>query len=67
MKQPQIHIELRTTWVMLLMSFFAWIKSKRLLKLLDNAIFARMYVNGELSEELRLPMKQILKNHERKT
>lgn len=53
MEQPQINIEFRTTWIMPLFNLFCWIESKRLLKLLDNAIFARIYVNGKLSKELR--------------
>ena len=52
-QQARINIELRTTWIMLVFKLFAWMRSPRLLKLLDNAIFARMYVDGKLKNELR--------------
>ena len=52
-QQAQINIELRTTWIMLAFRFFAWLESPRLLTLLDNCIFARMYVDGKASGEMR--------------
>lgn len=53
MAKAKISIELRTTWVVLAFRFFAWLESPRLLMLLDNCIFARMYVNGKFKKELR--------------
>lgn len=53
MAQSQISFEFRTTWIMLFFNLFCWMESIWLMKLLDNAIFARIYVNGKLSKELR--------------
>ena len=50
-------IELRTTWVLLVLGFC---KNKLLLKMLDNAILVRYYKNGELTHEYRLDAKKYL-------
>lgn len=56
-QQTHINIEFRTTWIMLVFKVFVWMRSPRLLKLLDNAIFARMYVDGKFKDELRFEIK----------
>lgn len=58
---PQINIQLRTTWIMLAFRFFSWLESSRLLRVLDNCIFARIYVDGEFKNELRFNISD--KNH----
>ncbi len=65
MAQSEITFEFRTTWVILAVRLFAWMESKTLLKLLDNAIYARLYCNGKLKNELRLPMNQMIEDYER--
>ena len=50
---PKIHIEIRTTWVFLAMRLFTWLKIIRLLRMLDNAIIARVYCDGKISSEMR--------------
>ena len=67
MAQAEITFEFRTTWIMLPFKLFAWLQSKPLLRLLDNAIFARIYVNGELKQEIRLPINKMLKDYECQT
>lgn len=67
MAQVEINIEFRTTWIMLVFRLFCWMENIWLLKMLNNAIIARIYVNGKLSQELRLEINHILKNYERKT
>lgn len=52
-QKAQINIELRTTWIMLAFKLFVWLESPQLLRLLDNCIFARMYIDGEFKNELR--------------
>ncbi|KKN24455.1 hypothetical protein LCGC14_0894800 [marine sediment metagenome] len=57
MAQSEVNIEMRTTWILLIIKLCNLLKSKRLFKMLNNAIFARIYVNGKLSRELRLHIK----------
>ena len=59
MPQSEINIEMRTTWVMLVMKLCNWLKSKWLLKLLDGAILFRTYRNGKLLSEYRLDIKDL--------
>ena len=60
MAQSEISIQLTTvTWVWLAIQLFCWLKSKRLLKMLNNAIYARTYINGKLSHEYRLDFNKL--------
>jgi len=52
-QQEQVFIEFRTTWVLLAFKLFCWLRVMRLIQLLDNAIIARIYINGKMSQEMR--------------
>jgi len=52
--QPEINIEFRTTWVLLIIKLFCMFPNKWLLKLLNKAIIYRIYVNGKLSQEVSI-------------
>lgn len=52
-QQEQVFIEFRTTWVFLAFKSFCWLRVMGLIKILDNAIIARIYVNGKMSQEIR--------------
>ena len=52
-QEVQINIELRTTWVLLAIRLFSWLRMIRLIRLLNNAIVARTYINGKISSEMR--------------
>ena len=51
--EKQIFIEFRTTWVFLAFQLSCQLRVMRLMKILDNAIIARIYVNGNMLQEMR--------------
>jgi len=53
-QQEQTFIEFRTTWVFLALKLFCWLKIMRLIKILDNAIIARIYIDGKSSQKIKL-------------
>lgn len=52
-----VNVETRTTWILLAIRLCCWLKTIRLLRLLNNSIIARVYTNGELSNEIKLEIK----------
>ena len=57
--QPQVNVKMKITWVFLVMRLCCWLKSGWALKLLDGAVLSRIYVNGKLSSEIRLDIKEL--------
>ena len=49
----EINIEMRTTWVLLIVPLICWLRKKWLLRLLNGMIIARVYQNNKLTSEIR--------------